>query len=315
VGRATNPEAWRLVVEAQALIDRLNGPALERAVELLTRAIAMDPAFAEARVRLGRAYATQSGYGWAPIADGYARARRLAAEALALAPDLPDAHILLAYIAFSHDFDHAAGRASVARALELAPNHAEALRVSGMSARNTEEVRLALPNLERAVSLDPLSSGLWGALGHTLRMLGRPEEAIVHFRKALELAPDRVGTRSIIAICCFEMGRLAEAMRELEGESARWAFLTARAAVHWRAGRRAESDADLAELKRDHGENCAYQIAAIHAVRGEADAVFEWLDRAASIRDAGVRFALIDPVFAPYHGDSRWALFRPKVGG
>ena len=53
-------------------------------------------------------------------------------------------------------------------------------------------------------------------------------------------------------------------------------------------GRRSESDAALAALKGKYAGEAAYQIAEVHAFRGEADLAFEWLERAYDQRDGGL---------------------------
>ena len=45
-------------------------------------------------------------------------------------------------------------------------------------------------------------------------------------------------------------------------------------------GRRSESNAALAAFKSKYGGEMAYQVAEVHAFRGEADLALEWLERA-----------------------------------
>ena len=73
-------------------------------------------------------------------------------------------------------------------------------------------------------------------------------------------------------------------MREPEEAFRLWAL----AIVHHALGRATESDEALRELIEKYAEDGAYQIAEVHAVRGEADAAFEWLERAYAQRDSGL---------------------------
>ena len=58
----------------------------------------------------------------------------------------------------------------------------------------------------------------------------------------------------------------------------------------------------------------AYQLAALHAQRREADVAFAWLDRGVAQRDAGISQAYAEPAFRFLHGDARWRAFVRKVG-
>ena len=79
-------------------------------------------------------------------------------------------------------------------------------------------------------------------------------------------------------------------------------------------GQAKESDEALRELVEKHGEDSAFQVAQVHAVRGEADAAFEWLERAFEQKDSGLFRLKFSVGFSNLHGDSRWPVFVRKSG-
>src|SRR5205085_9987776 len=93
-------------------------------------------------------------------------------------------------------------------------------------------------------------------------------------RKAIELAPQQIRFRHMLAFVLSELGRDAEAVAVAEAEPAEWARLTALAFVHERGGRRAESERALRELEAKHAVDSGFQIAAMHALYGDVDAAF-----------------------------------------
>jgi hypothetical protein len=104
---------------------------------------------------------------------------------------------------------------------------------------------------------------------------------------------------------------LAEAMREPLDLFRLWAL----AIVHHAAGREAESDSALREMVECHAETAAFQIAEVHGARGEADAAFDWLERAYAQRDSGLGGILLtSPRLRSLHGDLRWAEFLKRMG-
>ena len=62
------------------------------------------------------------------------------------------------------------------------------------------------------------------------------------------------------------------------------------------------------------GQDQPESIAAVYAYRGQADAAFEWLDKAIAIRDPQLASALVEPMLDPLHGDPRWLPFLRKMG-
>ena len=144
---------------------------------------------------------------------------------------------------------------------------------------------------------------------------GRFAEAEAAYRKALELAPQRVATRAFLSLTLLAQGRgeeaLAEAMREPDELFRLWAL----AIVHHALGHRAESDAALEELIEKHAETAAFQIAEVHAARGE-------VGRGVRVAGAGLRAAgrrarrdrRRSRRLRSLHGDPRWGAFLKKMG-
>ena len=91
-----------------------------------------------------------------------------------------------------------------------------------------------------------------------------------------------------------------------------WRLLGLPLAFH-ALGRRSESDAALAALKGKYAEGGAYQIAEVHAFRGEADLAFEWLERAYAQRDGGVAEIKGDRLMRGLVGDPRYKAFLRKL--
>jgi hypothetical protein len=86
----------------------------------------------------------------------------------------------------------------------------------------------------------------------------------------------------------------------------------------------AESDAALAELiheyQRNENEESAfvgpYAIASVYAYRGEADAAFEWLERARRLKARGMLYLDVrhDPLLARLQGDARFRMLLRELG-
>jgi len=145
------------------------------------------------------------------------------------------------------------------------------------------------------------------------RAMGRLGDAEKALRTSLELSPQRISTHHLLGFILADQGRDAEALALTQREPAEWARLTGLAYVHWLGGRKQESDEALRELESKHAADSAYQIAAIHAVRGDADAAFRWLNRAVAERDAGAAQAGSEPIFRRLHGDPRWRDLMRKL--
>ena len=84
--------------------------------------------------------------------------------------------------------------------------------------------------------------------------------------------------------------------------------------VYHTLGRKADSDAALAELTKKYSADAAYNIAYVLAWRNERDRAFEWLDKAVTQQDPGLSEIARQPQFANLHDDPRWLPFLRKIG-
>ena len=313
-GRGENAEAHRLYLQGNHFVERYSVADVAHGRAYLEQALALDPAHAPAWAALARAQAWEAGFGVAETSAGYRAARSSLDRALALAPDLAEAHVTLSRILRMFEWDWKGAAAASRRALELAPGSAEALCEAGELASHLRRFDEARDLLLRASVQDPLATQVYSRLGLNWLAMGRLAEAEQAYRKALELSPQRITSHHMLAVVLAEQGRVEEALAEVRLEPSEWARLTSEAYVQYRAGRRAESDAALKALVEKHSADAAFQIAAIHAARGEVDAAFEWLDRGATQRDAGITIAYHSPIFASLHDDPRWLPFVRRLG-
>jgi tetratricopeptide (TPR) repeat protein len=154
-------------------------------------------------------------------------------------------------------------------------------------------------------------------LGFNLYCANRLDEAEASWRKAEDLNPKYAGGHALWAIGQVLMGRNTEALATVERESDEAWRLSALPVVYWSVGRRAESDAALNELKEKYAAGSAYQIAEMHAYRGETDSAVQWLDRAYRLHDVGITWVRVDPLLQNLHKDQRYkaVLVKMKLDG
>ena len=313
-GRGVDPEAQRLLLLARHFLHRYTRDDLGKAIGHLREALDRDPTYAAAWAELTLAYCREADLGWAPLEEGYRLAREAARRSLALEPDLAEGHAWMGWIHMYRDWNWTAAEASYRRALELAPGSVSVLRGAGDLARNLGRLDDAIGLYHRALDCDPLSSPTYRSLGYALQALGRPAEAETAYRRALDLAPERVAAHSALAYCLFTLGRaeegMAEALREPHEAYRSWAV----AILEHEAGHREASDRALETMVSHHRGTMAYQIAEVHAARGETDLAFAWLERAYAQHDGGLASMRISQQNRPLHADPRWPAFLAKMG-
>jgi TolB-like protein/Tfp pilus assembly protein PilF len=313
-GRSDNPEAFQLYLQGKFFGERTTQADTDRAIDLFRRALAIDPHFALAWTALSRVHQMQAGFGFAPIDEGYARARDAAERALRLTPDLPEAHVELGLVLQQHDWNWVAADASFRRALELAPGDGHALRAAAGLARVLGHTDEAFALMHKVVELDPLSARAHRELGHVCFQSGRLDDSAAAFQLALDLSPKSGLCHAFLAIVRLLQRRGDEAATLAAEESHDVFRNLAQAMIEHARGHAVASDAALRTLIDGFAWTAAYQVAEAYAFRGEVDAAFEWLERAHAQRDPGVIHSSSDSLLQPLHGDPRWAPFLERMG-
>ncbi len=313
-GRSANAEAYRLYLEGRFFVDRHSREDLTRGIACLRRALEIAPDYAMAWALLSRAHSLESGWAWVPVTEGYDRARRAAERALALEPDLPEAHVALGGVRMVHDWDWKRAAESIARALELAPGNADVVRAAAILAGVRGRLEEAIMLDRQAVELDPVSVPPLRNLAVHCLAAGRFGEAEEAIHKLLERNPQSNYSHYLLGFVHLARGRAEEALGEFRREPGEAARLQGIALAHHAAGRAAESDAALSEVIAQWGGDSAYQIAQVFAFRGDADQAFAWLDRGYASRDPGLSDMKTDRLLAHLHRDPRWGEFLEKMG-
>lgn len=185
------------------------GDSLEQALGYFEKAIEIDPGFALAYVGLADTYMLLGDYAGMSLNDVLEYGEPAISKALTLDNGLADAYVARGAIRAKRG-DYATALDAFQRAIELDPNHAKAYHWYGdVLVTYLQQPDSALPLLEKAYTLDPVSPPLIVTVGQTLSGLGRFEEAMGFYQKALEIEPAYASTYYLIgSLHAHAYGRL-----------------------------------------------------------------------------------------------------------
>jgi len=313
-GSATkSTEAHNAYLQGHFHFQRRNLEDFRKAVSYFDEAIRLDPNYA-------LAYAERS-EAWSFIGDltgqratAWPKAKSDAENAVAIAPELAEAHAALGWVRFFIDWKFAEGLSELKRAKELSPANPTANDLLARVIVYLGQVDEAERHARHAVELDPLSVTAQGNLARVLFAAGKMDEADAVARKAAELQPAAAGNHRYQVHVAVERGDGETALREAELEPDEGYRRFELALAHYVRGDRAAADAALADLIATGRDKLAYQIAEVYAVRGEKDKAFEWLQISFDNHDTGSLSLLIDPLLRGLRDDPRYKDLLAKLG-
>jgi serine/threonine-protein kinase len=183
--------AYDFYLRGNEYFTRAGSPdGLNTAEEMYRRATELDPTFALAFARLARTHIWQFHHLSDRSGTRLVEARRAADSALALKPDLPEAHLALGQIYYWGDLDYQKALTQFKTALAADPGNGDLAWARGLVERRLGQWIEAKADLKRAVDLDARS--LVKSLDLFEVHVRRREyaEAEKYVDRALELEPD-----------------------------------------------------------------------------------------------------------------------------
>ncbi|PYL43230.1 MAG: hypothetical protein DMF42_04655 [Verrucomicrobia bacterium] len=133
----------------------LNAELFDRAQTFYRQALARDPNFALAYARLAHSELYRHWLIGALTSAQLAEVKSDIGRALAIAPELPDAHLALARFFYWGYRDYDSTLRKLDRTVELQPNNADARATYAYIYRRRGEWKRSLAELDRAAELDP----------------------------------------------------------------------------------------------------------------------------------------------------------------
>jgi TolB-like protein len=314
--RTTNVDAYSLLLQGRFLIERQTEVDWRQAIQILQRAVALDPSYAPAWVELSRVYLLLSGYVDPKPDQDAERARDAAKKALALDPESATAHIALANVKATYDFDWKGAAEQVAAAHRADPNlnigaFGAVAFVAGCDAGPCYEklIKESSEDIDR----DPMNAGAYRDRARIRYAGGQLDGAESDIRRAMELSPSIGGGRYLLTRILIARHELANALSVAAADSG--VYRRAGLALAYQAlGRQTEADAALKDLLARDAHGGAYQIAEVYAARGDTAAALTWLESAYRQHDSGLIYIKVNPLFKPLAHEGRYMVLLDKLG-
>ncbi|HEY8011733.1 MAG TPA: hypothetical protein VIE67_12145 [Rudaea sp.] len=309
-----NLDAHNAYLQGHFYFEHRDVDGWRKALGFFDEAIRLDPNYSLAYAERAETWSWLADQTGENVAAAWAAARRDAEKAVALSPNLAEAHTALGWVRYFIDWSFADATRELQRAAQLAPGSSKPKVLLAQVLDTQGRISDAIALARSGVDLDPLSYYARAVLARSLMPAGRFDEARAEARKSAELQPGAAFSHRWQVVVAVLQGDGETALHEAQLEpSEPYRYYELALAQHTR-GDRAAADAALAELIAKHSNNGAYQIAVVYAFRGETDAAFEWLQRSYDTRDTGILSMLIDPLLRGLHSDPRYTILLGKLG-
>jgi len=315
-----NAEAYRDYLKGRYYCSKMTPDALQKSVVSFRQAIEKDPHFALAYAGLADAHNLFAFFGLRPAQEVMPLAKAAALEALELDDALAEAHVALGSIRKVYDWNWPDAEKEYQRALELSPNYAAAHHGYADYLAALGRTQEAIREIIKAQELDTLSLVYSMEIAWNWFMAREYERALEQSFKTLEMEPLFTPAQHTLGLAYEQLGKHEEAIaafqRALAGSGGNPVALAALTHAYAVAGRSREATKKLSELRQLSKTAYVppYWMALAHAGLGEDQAAFEWLERAHGEHDVWLVWLKREPRFDVLRSDPRFEDLLQRIG-
>jgi TolB-like protein/Tfp pilus assembly protein PilF len=315
----TDTAAYQLYLQGRFQWNKRTLEGMQDSIDLFQQAIQKDPQYALAYAGQADAYALLADFSVLPAKEVLPKLESAARKALQLEDSLAEAHTSLAWAQF-HNWEWTGAEKEFKRAIELNPDYPTAHTWYGEYLMVLGRFDEAQREMVRALELNPVSPVINLALGSRFYFAHEYPQAVDQIQKTLAGEPAFVPAHVALGRAWQQTGKQTEAIAEFrkaldlsQGDTNELAWLgQGYAAAH----QETEARKVLADLKERGQQTYVQPIALglIHALLGEKDQAFDWLQRALDDHSTGLVYLKVDPAWDRIRGDSRFTDLQARVG-
>jgi len=308
--RSADARAYQAYVTGLSAVTRPGGNSLECALRAFEEAVARDPNFALAYVRLAHCYALLSVFGVEGPDEALPKARASAMRALELAPDLAEAHAQFAHIGL-FSLDWVTSEREFQRALELDPHLALAHHYMGLMRLAQGEIADALRAMQRAQALEPLALIFSANVGMTYYYARRYDEAVAQLRATLETDPGFDHARAYLGRTYLRLGETQKAIEQFKRcTNVTFGSVADLPAAYALQGRHHEARTALQQLLdvSRHRYVSLYDVAIVYAALDDVEGALTSLEHARELA-----FVAVEPAFDALRSEPRFQQIVARV--
>jgi tetratricopeptide (TPR) repeat protein len=309
----TSTEAYTLYLQGKYFLAKRTQENVAKATENFLKAIELDNNSASIWAALSLAYASQANDGYLNPEEGFAKAREAAEKSIKLDRNLATGHYALASIQTSYDWDWAGAQEELTTARKLDPSNFAVINSEANLALAMGRFDEAIQLYKKALVLDPLRVGVRVNLGMALMYAKRVDEAVTTLNTAIEMNPQFPSSHYRLGLCYFLLGKVEQANVEIEKEKMEDWRMQGQALIYSGTARDNKADSLLTTFIKEYQDVSAFQIAEVYAYRKEKDKAFEWLEKAYAVRDGGLTSILGNPWMTALEKDPRYRQFLLKM--
>jgi TolB-like protein/tetratricopeptide (TPR) repeat protein/class 3 adenylate cyclase len=315
---AANPEALREYLLGRESWFKQTERSFTEALEHFNRAKEIDPGFALAWAGTADLYQSAADAIMPPKEAG-AKAKAAVQRALELDDSLAEAHAALGSVYFTTEFRWADAEKELERAIQLKPNYAPAHWQYGWLLVFVGRLDEAINEYQRAVDLDPLNAVMTTDLNVPYTLKKDYDKGITQCHKALELDPNFYLPHLVLGWIEVERGaNYPKALEEFRIAQSMETQPILTAYIGYVYGRNGQKDKAL-EILQELNQLASRRFvspfcqAVVYLGLRDDNKTMDWLEKAYDSRSIWMGWLKVEPLYDPLRSNPRFQALYQKM--
>ena len=309
---ASNTEVYNLMLQGNYFLEKRDKENLAKALDIYSEALAIDSMNARLWAAVAHCYILQLTWAQIDREEGMQKAKLAANKSVELDDKLAVGHYVLGLVKM-WDFDWVGAEIEYQKVLDIEPGNADALRSKGFLYRCIGQFDEAMQLTKKSLTFDPIKPSTYFNLGQLLYHTNHLGDAIVNYKKVLELNPEFPRAHVFLGKVYLLQGYPELALTEMTQETDEAWRIFGLTLAYDALGRKKEADKLNNEFMIKFPKDQMYQVAEVYAVRGDKDKAFEYLEKSYLAKDVRLTYLKGDPLLKNLEGDPRYVAFMKKM--
>ncbi len=301
-----NPEAYDLYLHGRFLMNKRTDESIKEGRHFFEEAVAKDPGFALGHAGIAAAYILLAEYGVLSAGDAASRAWPEVTSAIAINPNVAEAHASRGLLLAHYEWDWPGGEAAFRKAIELNPNSATAHHWFALHLAELGRFDEARREIEVAQERDPLALIIRAARAKILFVARDYAGAVEECEKTIKLDPDFAPAYSVMGLANAARGQFEDAIKASTKYGALSGDLEENlelAYVYAAAGKAAETEKIVRSALAAPDPFPPYEMATVCAASHDTAGALAWLKKALARRSLLTVWLRVDPRFNNIRSD------------
>jgi len=316
-----NIDAYEYSLKAKFLRNKWNPEDVKTAITLYQKALALDPKHFKSHLGLADCYSFMGTTGFMPFEEAWGKTIQYTNQALELNTQSSDVYYQLSNQAFFIECDYGKSLRVMTKAIELNPNNAEAQQFLSFLYIIAGEREKSFEHLEIAHFLNPLSDETHFFRAYYHYMIEDYPRSLELLDICLSSNNKNIPAHSIKPLCLLKLGRYAEVISYYDNipadvvieQEKTGAIALAYSLMKDEVNASSYKEKLSTQAKDAMGFTADSFLFMMHAVSGDRDKAFEWVEKAIEKKSSLLLLRYPDPVVASLRNDPRYEALKLSI--